>query len=51
MVDRVVAAGVDDIACLVDFGVPNDRIPPVIPLIGALVGNRRTDREVIESEH
>ncbi|WP_327111074.1 LLM class flavin-dependent oxidoreductase [Streptomyces sp. NBC_01341] len=50
-VERVAAAGVDDIACLVDFGVPGERIPPVIPLIGTLVGNRRTEGEGVGSEH
>ncbi|MGW6916410.1 MupA/Atu3671 family FMN-dependent luciferase-like monooxygenase [Kitasatospora sp. NPDC054939] len=38
MVDRAAAAGVDDLACLVDFGVPADRIPPTIPLIAELAG-------------
>lgn len=50
-VDRVAAAGVDDIACLVDFGVSSERIPPVIPLIGTLVGDRRPGREAVGSEH
>ncbi|MGC0208551.1 MupA/Atu3671 family FMN-dependent luciferase-like monooxygenase [Streptomyces levis] len=51
MADRVAAAGVDDIACLVDFGVPSERIPAVIPLIAALAGDRGPGREVAEREH
>lgn len=35
-VDRAADAGVDDIACLVDFGVPSEQVPPVIPLIAVL---------------
>ncbi|MEV4641947.1 MupA/Atu3671 family FMN-dependent luciferase-like monooxygenase [Actinoplanes sp. NPDC049548] len=44
MVERVARAGVDDIACLVDFGVPADLIPATVPLIGELAGSRGATR-------
>ena len=33
MLDRVVAAGVDEVACLVDFGVPDDLVLESLPLL------------------
>ncbi|WP_033666830.1 MupA/Atu3671 family FMN-dependent luciferase-like monooxygenase [Salinispora mooreana] len=38
MVERVAGAGVDDIACLVDFGVPTTHVPATVPLIAELAG-------------
>lgn len=36
MVERAAAAGVDEIACLVDFGVPAETIPETVPGIARL---------------
>lgn len=36
VVDRLVAAGVNEIACFVDFGVPADRVVAALPVIDRL---------------
>ncbi len=38
MVERTASSGVDEVACLVDFGVPSEHIPATVPLIARLAG-------------
>ena len=37
MVDRVRGAGIDEIACLIDYGVPNAEIYPRLPLLAEVM--------------
>ncbi|MBX2809239.1 MAG: LLM class flavin-dependent oxidoreductase [Cellvibrionaceae bacterium] len=43
MVDRCKAAGVDEIACLLDFGVATERVMAALPLLTALKDRANSD--------
>jgi natural product biosynthesis luciferase-like monooxygenase protein len=49
MVDSLKAIGVNDVACLIDFGIGTDTVLASLPYLGALCGRNRQVSTIVET--